>query len=81
MKKTLTITLQDGRQILRDITLEKFSNVPFGAPANHEGYLELCRYIATAGTTDVDYTNEKQLTVIAPAFIKTVSVAFEEVKT
>lgn len=78
MKKTLIIKLHDGTEIRRDITLEKFDSVPFGAPANHPGYLQLCIYIATTGTTDLENTNEKVLTVITPSSIKKVLVEFED---
>jgi hypothetical protein len=76
MKKTLIIVLKSGRIIERDLTLVKLDNVPIGSPANHEGYAQLCMFIATNGTTDVDVTSENQLTYIAPASIETVTVKF-----
>jgi len=40
-KKILTITLIDGRDIKRDITLLPLPGVPFGAPANDQ-VMQLC---------------------------------------
>lgn len=78
MKKTLIITLHTGRVIKRDITLEKFDGIPIGAPANHPGYLQLCLFYASTGTTDIEATDENKMTLITPSSIATVCIEFEK---
>lgn len=74
MKKFLVITLIDGWQIKRDITLER--GFPLGAKANDQTYAMLCQTIAMNGYTDVDKTNEEQYVHIAPSQISRVAVEF-----
>lgn len=74
-KKYLSITLHDGREIRRDITLEKIA--PIGAPANAPEYLQYLLFVLSAGITDVDLTNENMLTLITPSSMKKVQIVFE----
>jgi hypothetical protein len=76
-KKTLIITLIDGRVIHRDITLDNLQ-VPIGAPANHPSYAMLCQSIGVSGYTDIDSVTESSYTHIAPSQIKCVTVTIEK---
>lgn len=83
MKKLLIITLTNGREITRDVTLLNFKmsdgqSIPIGSPANNEGYAIFCQTIAMYGYTDPDQVNDTQYTHIAPSQIKTVTVKFEK---
>ena len=79
LNKLLIITLLDGTEITRDITLEKIIDIdgkpiPIGSPANHMGYALLCRHMAS-GFMD-KCTNEKHAKWIAAGDIKSVEVKF-----
>lgn len=78
MKKTLIITLIDGREIRRDISAMNV-NAPIGAPANDQSYALLCQMFCTNGYTDIDQVSDTLYTHIAPSQIKTVAVKFEEI--
>ncbi len=77
MKKVLTITLNSGRIITRDLTLMNIG-APIGAMANDESYARLCQTICVNGYTDIDLVSEMQYTHIAPSQIATVTVKFEK---
>lgn len=72
-KKFLIVNINDGRQIMRDITLEKIA--PIGAPANDPEYAIFCASIAQAGYNH-ETSDENHYIHIAPSQIKTVEVKF-----
>ena len=77
-KKILIITLNDGREIKRDLTLLHVPGVPFGAPANDPGYATVCQQISICGYTDPENVSDTLYTHIAPSQIKTVSLQFTD---
>lgn len=76
MKKTLIISLSDGREIRRDITTMIIA--PLGSDANHEDYAKFCQAVCIHGYTDIEKVNDKQYTHVSPFNIAYVTVKFEK---
>lgn len=76
MKKTLIITLVNGRVITRDISLMNIA--PLGSPANDEAYAKLCQAISANGYTDPDRVTEESYTHIAPSQIQDVTITIQK---
>ena len=85
MKKTLIITLMDGRVITPDFNkivgmlpgVQGPNGMLIGAPADHPIYIQLCQGIAVNGYID-DGASDTEMTYITPANIKSVKIKFEK---
>ncbi len=73
MKKTLVITLVDGRRLTSDLEKEA-SKLPIGSNANHQFYAGLCDFIGAHGWPEEG--DSKYLKVIPPSQIKLLEVFF-----
>ena len=76
MKKTLIISLTDGREVRRDITTLLIA--PIGSPANDEAYAKFCQSVCVHGYTDIEKGSDEQYTHISPFNIAYVTVKFEK---
>lgn len=78
MKKTLIVTMTDGKTVERDLTAARDLNnriIPLGTPANDPAYLDQCALLAVSGI--VVEANKEYAKYAGPGMIKHIEIVFE----